>query len=113
MKKGMMVTMGIIGVVVLIGGIYMLLVRGLKHPENLAVIVPCTIIVMFIARAKGSRRSRLFGWFMGVVGLVFLGGALYGMVTRQYQHIQAEAVLGILQMLFGCTCLMASHIHLE
>ena len=85
----------------------------LKHLEYLAFIVPCVIILMFIVRAKGSRRSRLFGLFMGVAGLVFLGGGLYGMVTRQWQHVQAEAVLGFLGILFGCTCLMATHIHFE
>ena len=85
----------------------------LKYLETLIGIVPCVIILTFIARAKGSRRSRLFGLFIGVCGLVFLGGGLYGMVTRQWQHVQAEAVLGILAILFACTCLMATHINFE
>ena len=85
----------------------------LKHIEYLAFIVPCIIILMFIVRAKGSRRSKLFGLFMGVAALVFLGGGLCGTVTHQWQHVQAEAVLGILAILFGCTCLMATHIHFE
>ena len=64
-----------------------------------------------IARTKGAKQSRWFAIYLGVAGGIFLVLGFAGLVARGFEGVTGGAVLGILFILFGVTCLMVSHLH--
>lgn len=68
-------------------------------------------VTSIMARIKGAKQSRWFAIYFGVAGAIFLVLGFLGLVARGFEGVTGAAVLGILFILFGVTCLMVSHLH--
>ena len=81
--------------------------------SNSIVPIASIAITFAIMRTKGPKQSKFFALFLAVAGIIFLAIGLWGLITRQWEHTTAAAAVGIVFILFGTTCFLGTHIHME
>lgn len=79
----------------------------------IVVIGGVVLVGQIITRTKEAKQSRWLTIYDGVVEGTFLVLGFVGLVTGSFEGVIGAAVLGIVLLLFGATCLMASHLQGE
>jgi membrane associated rhomboid family serine protease len=64
-------------------------------------------------RLKGPRQSKWFALYLGATGIIFLILGVWEFITKQWNDTTNAAIVGIIFILFGATCLLGTHIHIE
>ena len=79
----------------------------------LGVLLLCGVIGGATVYLRGAKRVGLFGLYFGLAGGAFLILGFVALAMDIVQYVTTQVVLGMVLVLAGIMCLMATQLHLE